>query len=1095
MQIDVDLLGVFEVRVGGQALPGSTWKLRHPRQLLQMLALQPGLRMSRDQVCDHLWPLADADAAGNRLHHTIHVLRTAFVRAGVPKAEPVLTMQAGALQLNPAHAFAVDVSQFGSVVEQARKCHEPDRLEPLLQAAVALYRGELLSGSPHEDWLSAEREQCRLEVVWALGRLADLRREGRDVEQATLLLQTLVDIEPTNEAAHRALMELFEAADHPERAVYQYAACKRALQRDLDVAPSPLTQAVLDRIVARGRALSARAVVVKPAPMPAARYVVPPHAIPMLARDADLALLRGWIVADAARWVTITGAAGMGKTRLAHAVVAACQDHFKDGVAVVPLTALGRGADLSTHLAAVLRAGGNVEDAPADRLRRHLRGRHLLLLLDRFEHILDAGALITDLLAACPTLAVLVTSQVALHREAERVFVLPTLLARGTQDALALFCRVCAARGVSIDQPDELAAANAICERLEGNALAIELAAGQRQVLTSVQILRELDHPLELLTNPARDAEAPQRSLKHAIAWSFGLLPEASQGLFCAFSVFPAAFDVGDAVRVLAPLASEAALRACLERLVERHLVSRTPDAEPGSPGASYLLLDSIGQFAREKLAGLGIAPAVHAAHADHFTRLARELSVQLREGRSADAVRALRRCQADLLAALRWQERHGRPEDHGELAYHCAGFALMAGEAARAIEILRPATRAQRDATPAQRKMLAWCSYRLARAHAWHTDRSEALRAIRAARLFAKGCDDTLLDDKIMMQLAVERINQTRHRLALFHLDKLIQRHRVAADSPRLVAEYALLASIQHITGDPRAAVVSARLGLDHALRTGSPQLFGFALMTLAEASMRAGDADAAQQHLDECRLIPANAFSVLRLLHLSTLDTFVAFESLAFDDARSVLHTALGRVQSAGRASSKLFVQIMLDLLAIEIGRPDDVNVLPHVDIRKLPRNVQLTDLIVRLWCYRIRYFSVRGQWWRALDALRHVVELLERSPNAIWRSLVYEVCCFAMLERGEWRVCRVLLAHSRKSLTAAKAGPTPRQAKSWARIEAALSAAPVTPAARGSLAPTAWRVSDARSFPQLLACMETLLVAGTGPVAERAIMAELG
>jgi hypothetical protein len=390
---------------------------------------------------------------------------------------------------------------------------------------------------------------------------------------------------------------------------------------------------------------------------------------------------------------------------------------------------------------------------------------------------------------------------------------------------------------------------------------------------------------------------------------------------------------------------------------------------------------------------------------------------------------------------------------------------------------------------------MLAWCSYRLARAHAWHTDRGDALRAIRAARLFAKGCDDTLLDDKIMMQLAVERINQTRHRLALFHLNKLIQRHRAAADSPRLVAEYGLLASIQHITGDPRAAVVSARLALDHALRTGSPQLFGFALMTLAEASMRAGDADAAQQYLDECRLIPANAFSVLRLLHLSTLDTFVAFESLAFDAARSVLHTALGRVQSAGRASSKLFVQIMLDLLAIEIGRPDDVNVLPHVDIRKLPRNVQLTDLIVRLWCYRIRYFSVRGQWWRALDALRHVVEMLERSPNAIWRSLVYEVCCFAMLERGEWRVCRVLLAHSRKSLTAAKAGPTPRQAKSWARIEAALSAAPATPAARGSLAPTAWRVSDARSFPHLLECMETLLVAGTGPVAERAIMAELG
>ena len=128
MQIDIDLLGVFEVRVGGQALPASTWKLRHPRQLLQMLALQPGLRMSRDQVCQHLWPTANADAADNRLHHTIHVLRTAFVRAGVPKTEPVLTLHAGALQLNPSHAFAVDVSRFGRVVEQARKCREPEQI-------------------------------------------------------------------------------------------------------------------------------------------------------------------------------------------------------------------------------------------------------------------------------------------------------------------------------------------------------------------------------------------------------------------------------------------------------------------------------------------------------------------------------------------------------------------------------------------------------------------------------------------------------------------------------------------------------------------------------------------------------------------------------------------------------------------------------------------------------------------------------------------------------------------------------------------------------------------------------------------------------
>jgi predicted ATPase/DNA-binding SARP family transcriptional activator len=1073
MQIDIDLLGAFEVRLDGRALAADTWKLRHPRQLLQMLALQPGRRMRRDQVCEYLWPDASLEAADNRLHHSIHVLRNALARAGVPKGSPLLTLQTDDVLLNPALRFVIDVARFDKLVEEARTQPLRPQLSAHLATAIALYRGEVLAGSPHQDWLGPHRDQCRLEFIWLLDRRAALHREAGEIGQAIVVYQRLIETEPDNEGAHRALMELFDLSGHPERALHQFAACKHVLQRELDAEPSPLTQAVHDRIVAaakRGRTPDALAVMAPIASGPR-RYRAPPHAIPLIGRETALAELTHCIVSDHARLITVIGPAGLGKTRLAQTLLDQCQQHFDDGAVAVPLTALASGEQLVGHLVDVL-AVPNSTDTMLTRLCQHLSRRRVLLLLDRFEHIADAANVLPMLLAAAPSLVVVVTSQVALHCAGEFVHVLPSLLATPSA-AVQLFCSVVLVRGGVIDQPADLAIVQTICERLGGNPLAIELAAGQWHVMSLPQILSELDRPLDMLTNPARDAEGPQRSVRDAVAWSFGLLHADAKALLRMLAVFESHFSADDATRALAPFMSAKRLHFHFAVLVERHLIAISGDRVVLDATPRYLLLDSIKQFAGEQLAIANQGAQVRQAHAVHFAEEARLLFEMVRAGRNRDAILAFRHRHPDLQAAGAWRSQNGEPIHRLVLAYHHSALAQLSGMADEAIAVLGAVVESHFQATPEERKLSAWCAYRLARAYAWQTNRKPAVHAVRAARAFARDCGDALLEDKILMQRAVERVHQGRHRAALLHLDRLIEKHAAADDTHRLVSTYCLRSSIHNIIGNPRAAVASGLAARDRALLSGSPQLLGFALGKLAEATVRAGDADGAQAYLREGRLVPENAFSVLRLMHMRILESGVDFECLEFEAARQRLRATLFNVHGPDRLGQKLFIQLLLDWIAVELGEVDKVTALDRVDLRLLPRSADLTDLIMRLACHRIRLFGLRKQWRKVLESFLQMVSMLQRSPNSVWRAALYEACAQALMQRGDSYTARALLAHSRSALAAAGAEPTPRQTRSWQALEATIARGADCGAVLAT-APTAWRVEDPKSIIQLQNCM---------------------
>jgi DNA-binding SARP family transcriptional activator len=599
MHIELKLLGGFEVRVQGRLIAASAWNHRHPRQLLQMLALQPRQRLDRERALVALWPDSGEKAAANRLHHTLHLLRATFAAAGVDKAEPVLELQAGAIGLGSAHTFELDLCAFRRCIAEARGSASPSQAQVWLRRALSLHGGELLAGQAHDDWLAPGRDECRNELQWLLERLAAQERQAGDTDAALLLYQRLIEHEPANELAHRALMELYDDGGHPERALQQYDACRHRLARDLDVEPSPATQGLFEGILARTKRRPAPAAV---RDEPALCYLASPQALPLFGREQELAALQGWVAEPATRLITITGPAGVGKTRLAQALIERCQGLFDHGAVAVTLTDDSRPQQAAERLALALRLKPGHETV-AQQIGEHLKGRRLLILLDRLEHLSSLLALwLTHWLQAARGVKLVVTSRVPLRCAAERVFELDNLSDGGDQPAVALFCRAAANLGAHFDAGANRDTVAAICRRLGGNPLAIQLAACQTQLLTLGQLSRCLARPLQWLNSPLHDGEAPHASLRQSIEWTLRLLPAEARQLFDRLSVLADGFTLDEACQALAPLMPASTVQTHLRTLLQWHLLTRLDDATQADATARFGYLDAPRQLACERV-------------------------------------------------------------------------------------------------------------------------------------------------------------------------------------------------------------------------------------------------------------------------------------------------------------------------------------------------------------------------------------------------------------------------------------------------------------------------------------------------------------
>lgn len=393
------------------------------------------------------------------------------------------------------------------------------------------------------------------------------------------------------------------------------------------------------------------------------RHRLPAPPSPLIGRSHTVAAASDLLLQPDMRLLTLIGPPGVGKTRLALQIGDMVQDWFAQGACFVALAPVGDADHVLPAIAQALDLADTGQPL-ATALAERLRSEQALLVLDNFEHVVEAAPLIAGLLAAAPALKVLCTSRVALRISGEHEFFVPPLalpdLAHlpGAFDlavlaenpAIALF----AARARAVQPVFALTAENAravaeVCHRLDGLPLAIELAATRIKLFSPAALLARLDHRLPFLTGGLRDAPARQRTLEAAIAWSYDLLDEAEKLCLARLGVFWGGWTL-EAAEVVC--GDDVAMTDAIASLLDKSLV-QAPDAGDGEP--RFMMLETIREFALARLSERGETQDVRARHARYYLQLAVEAERGLQ---GADQVRWMRRLNAEnnnLRAALAW--------------------------------------------------------------------------------------------------------------------------------------------------------------------------------------------------------------------------------------------------------------------------------------------------------------------------------------------------------------------------------------------------------------------------------------------------------
>jgi predicted ATPase/class 3 adenylate cyclase len=433
---------------------------------------------------------------------------------------------------------------------------------------------------------------------------------------------------------------------------------------------------------------------------------LPSQLTPFIGREALAAETRGRLQQRGVRLLTLTGPGGAGKTRLALQVAADLVEAYADGVWFVPLAPVASAGMVKATIAGTLGIRESSTDSIEATLRAHLRPKHLLLVLDNFEHVVDASPLVADLLSHCPDIQVLVTSRAPLHISGEYELPIPPLelppadIPLRLDDALASEAvRLFVDRARAVQSNFELTEDNAetvvaICRRLDGLPLAIELAASRVRLLPPKAILARLDSRLTLLTGGGRDRPERQQTLRGAIAWSHDLLEHSEQILFRRLAVFAGGWTLDAAEAVVSfEIDPPLAVFDGLDALHNTSLIRRHESADrDAASDPRFVMLQTIQEFATEQLVASGELARAKDAHASWFLDLATAAEPHLAGPSAVSWLDRLESEHDNLRGALDWLRAEGDGERAVTLAAALSRFWWLRGHVAEGRDQLQKA-------------------------------------------------------------------------------------------------------------------------------------------------------------------------------------------------------------------------------------------------------------------------------------------------------------------------------------------------------------------------------------------------------------------